>query len=211
MAASIRTKKRLLRRPVMRSELHRQSLNFRRRREKCLDLEKAKKKAAEAAKKVEAERVNLEAKTKADESARAHVVNLAKEATSAAGLAGLGGKKFRVALALDVSASMDHFFRDGTVQEVVEKALGLGVTFDDNAAIDVFTFGTKATDFGELTADSFVGWVNKVKSSGLQYGTQYSDVIKMIAKSMHQRLVIQLMSCLSPTVITKINLLLKLR
>lgn len=48
----------------------------------------------------------------------------------------------RVALVVDISGSMNRSYKDGTVQEIVNKILPLAVQFDDNGALDFWFYGT---------------------------------------------------------------------
>ena len=63
---------------------------------------------------------------------------------------GLTGQRARVALAIDISGSMNQLFKAGTVQRVVERILALALKFDDNGAVDVFLFGVNDYECGEL-------------------------------------------------------------
>ncbi len=96
---------------------------------------------------------------------------------------GLGDQIARVACVIDVSASMGGLFRRGTVQNVVERALALGVNFDDNEAVDMFTFGVLAHDLGELGKNDFSGYVRKAKmAKNLEGGTNYAPIIRMVTQ-----------------------------
>lgn len=48
----------------------------------------------------------------------------------------------RVALILDISGSMSERYRNGTVQEIVNKTLPLAVQFDDDGNLDFWYYGT---------------------------------------------------------------------
>lgn len=48
----------------------------------------------------------------------------------------------RVALVLDISGSMTKRYRDGTVQEIVNRTLPLAVQFDDDGELDFWYYGT---------------------------------------------------------------------
>ena len=49
----------------------------------------------------------------------------------------------RVALVLDISGSMAGRYRDGTVQEIVNKTLPLAVQFDDDGELDFWYYGSQ--------------------------------------------------------------------
>ncbi|MBQ4529770.1 MAG: VWA domain-containing protein [Lachnospiraceae bacterium] len=48
----------------------------------------------------------------------------------------------RVALVLDISGSMSQRYKNGTVQEIVNKTLPLAVQFDDDGELDFWYYGT---------------------------------------------------------------------
>ena len=48
----------------------------------------------------------------------------------------------RVALVLDISGSMSQRYKNGTVQEIVNKTLPLAVQFDDDGELDFWFYGT---------------------------------------------------------------------
>lgn len=48
----------------------------------------------------------------------------------------------RVALILDISGSMNHSYKDGTVQEIVNKILPVAVQFDDDGELDFWYYGS---------------------------------------------------------------------
>lgn len=55
----------------------------------------------------------------------------------------------RVGLVLDISGSMLQLYRNGTVQEVVERILAVACKFDDNAELDVWVYDN---EFSRLPA-----------------------------------------------------------
>lgn len=95
--------------------------------------------------------------------------------------AGLDGQVARVALVLDVSASMDHLYRNGTVQDVAERVLALGTQFDDDGDIDVYTFGVGARHVGTMDIDNFRGRIGKLIGK-LEYGTNYGTAVREVAE-----------------------------
>ncbi len=110
-----------------------------------------------------------------------------KEAVRAVSLEkGLDTTKSRVVLVIDISASMRGLFRNGTVQNIVDRALALGIKFDDNSAIDVYLFGKKYHSLGELVEADFYRYVdlNITEQYSLEYDTKYAGVINMITKDL---------------------------
>lgn len=51
----------------------------------------------------------------------------------------------RVALVIDMSGSMNRSYKDGTVQEIVNKVLPVAVQFDDDGELDFWFFGSNCT------------------------------------------------------------------
>lgn len=92
-------------------------------------------------------------------------------------------QKSRVAIALDFSGSMSSEYSSGRVQELVERLIPIAMRFDDNAAIDVFIFHTRAFDLGEVTLANFEGFVQtKIMDQYSMGGTNYAPIIDMITK-----------------------------
>ena len=110
------------------------------------------------------------------------LLKLAKKAEMTLKQKGLGDHVAAVALVMDVSGSMSSMFRDGTVQKVIERIMGLGLNFDDNGAIDIFAFQSTAYDLGELTPDRFkdaAKWIlNQVSMGGTNYAPAIYKVLE---------------------------------
>lgn len=97
------------------------------------------------------------------------LLTLAKTAQLSLKKRNLDGHAASVGLCMDVSGSMGNMFRDGTVQTVIERVLGLGLNFDDNGAIDVFAFAATSQYIGELRHDRFPGaaaWIQREEKCG---------------------------------------------
>lgn len=85
----------------------------------------------------------------------------------------------KVNIIVDGSSSMNSLYANGTVNELINRALIIGEKFDDDGAIDVFDFSSngryrmldQATqdDFGSYSIDMLGG------------GTEYAPVIRMMA------------------------------
>ncbi|MBI4118207.1 MAG: VWA domain-containing protein [Parcubacteria group bacterium] len=96
---------------------------------------------------------------------------------------GLVGHVARVALVLDVSRSMERLYQRGLIQGLVDRFLPLGHRFDDNGAIDVFTFGIKAHDIGEVSTSDHNGFVARhINVNDLEGGTQYAQAIRAVRR-----------------------------
>ena len=131
------------------------------------------------AKKPPAEDVQLKRKEAQD-----NFVQLKRKVDFAVRMAKLEGQRARVALVIDISASMRDMFKKGTVQRVCERLLALGVKFDDNGAVDIFLFGEKDHSIGELTEQNFFGFVDEqiVSKYRFESDTKYAGVVNQIVK-----------------------------
>ena len=110
-----------------------------------------------------------------------HIFNLAKKADISLKKANLTNHDAKVALCLDISASMSSLYSSGKIQRLAEKILALGCRFDDNAAIDIFLFGINSYNAGEMTIDNFPNFIHHIlKRYPLEGGTYYSRVMQEI-------------------------------
>lgn len=91
------------------------------------------------------------------------------------------GEKAQVVLVLDISISMRSFFSNGTVQEIVDRVLAMGMNLDDNKSIEVFLFGASAKQGEDANEANHIGYVDRVlKKNSLQGGTRYALPMKMV-------------------------------
>ena len=109
------------------------------------------------------------------------LVSLAKKATVSLEKVGLSQHVAKVALCLDISASMSGLYHSGAVQKFAEKVLALGTRFDDDGAIDIFLFGAGAHDAGEMNVDNFSDFIAQIqKQYPLEGGTNYARAMQQI-------------------------------
>ncbi|WP_406280934.1 VWA domain-containing protein [Embleya sp. NBC_00896] len=109
------------------------------------------------------------------------LLNLTKQAAVSLEKRGLGEHTARVALCLDISYSMQSLFKRGTVQALAERVLSLGLRFDDNAAVDVFLFGSKGHTVGPLGLGQYAGWADRVRQNpGLEGSTDYAGAMRLV-------------------------------
>ena len=97
---------------------------------------------------------------------------------------GLGEHTARVALVLDISASMTMLYRRGAVQRLAERVLALGLRFDDDGEVDVFLFGERVhhpddglrlDDYGDYTA-------RLLAEHKLEYDTRYGAAVAEVRR-----------------------------
>lgn len=105
------------------------------------------------------------------------VINLKKEK-------GIAGQKAQVVLCLDFSGSMDHLYRNGTVQDTLERILPLGLAFDDNGEVDFYIFENGVKRIPEnITLNNLDGFINeKVMNKYNMGGTNYAPAINKIVE-----------------------------
>ena len=109
------------------------------------------------------------------------LISLVKQAEVSLKKRGLDEHTARVALVLDISASMDKLYRQGVVQRVAEKTLALASRFDDDGQMDVFLFGLKAHDAGEIGIEGLAGAIDKlIKRHPLEGGTMYARAMQEV-------------------------------
>lgn len=91
------------------------------------------------------------------------LVNLAKKATVSLEKRQLQQLTAKVALVLDATGSMNRQYKDGHVQEVVNRLLPLAVSFDDNQALDCWAFGERALYLGEVGLSNYADFITTAK------------------------------------------------
>jgi stress response protein SCP2/uncharacterized protein YegL len=125
-------------------------------------------------------RVNLEKSLEKD---APQLLSLAKKAAVSLEKRGLGEHKAKVALCLDISASMSKIYSSGAIQEFAERILALSCRLDDDGSIDVFLFGEQGHKPDPLSVKDFTGYINRMlKVNKLEYDTKYSSAIELVRK-----------------------------
>ncbi|MFD2168690.1 vWA domain-containing protein [Tumebacillus lipolyticus] len=72
----------------------------------------------------------------------------------------LRGVVAKVGLVLDISGSMRNFYKNGTVQQVVERILAVASQFDDDGSLDVWVYDNEFSRLPAVTEKDFIGYVN---------------------------------------------------
>jgi hypothetical protein len=90
-----------------------------------------------------------------------------------------------VNLILDASPSMDHEYRSGKVQEVVERIFPIASNFSPTKKLGMFVFSSDSDTLEPMTIDNFIGYVkDKIFDKGyIRGGTTYAPVISYILNS----------------------------
>ncbi len=120
--------------------------------------------------------VNLE-KTLA--TSNPQLLSLVKTAGVSLEKRGLGEHTARVALCLDVSASMVGLFRAGAVERLAQRVLALGLRFDDDGEVDVFLFGKDGHVAPPMTLANAGRYISDLKFR-FEGGTQYAKALTLV-------------------------------
>lgn len=73
----------------------------------------------------------------------------------------LTGVKARVGVVLDISGSMRRLYKEGVVQEVVERVLAVASQLDDDGELDVWVYDNEFSRLPAATEATFMGYVEK--------------------------------------------------
>ena len=114
-----------------------------------------------------------------------HVVNLSKcvVSLSKANNVDLGAVSAKVVVVLDYSGSMSHMYSSGRVQEVINRLVPLGLTFDNNGSLDVYLFSNSYKKLEDLNIGNYSTYIqDKVNNRRPMYmgGTLYAPVLNAI-------------------------------
>lgn len=108
-----------------------------------------------------------------------NLINLTKKASIVLEKKNLVGVQAEIVLAIDRSGSMNQLYQNGTVQELVERLLGVGMNMDANKEIDVFQFNDSFNYVGVATEENHANFVKKNKMT-VSGGTKYAPVMKAV-------------------------------
>lgn len=103
-----------------------------------------------------AQRVSLEKRLERE---APHLVSLAKPLKVELKKKNLEELVARVGLVIDISGSMTGRFKNGTVQEIVNKTLPLAVQFDDDGELDFWYYGTRARRMETVNLQNYMNAV----------------------------------------------------
>ncbi|MET9610358.1 VWA domain-containing protein [Streptomyces sp. NPDC006512] len=90
------------------------------------------------------------------------LVNLYKSAGISLRKHGLEGGRAAVYLVLDYSGSMRPYYRDGSVQALADRVLGLSAHLDDDGRVPVVFFSTEVDAIEEITLGAHEGRVTAI-------------------------------------------------
>ena len=86
----------------------------------------------------------------------------------------------RVAVALDFSGSMEDDYKQGLVQDIVERVLPIAMKFDDDGEADVYLFSNSVYKAGTVNINNILGFIDKAikGKKNLMRGTNFAPVLK---------------------------------
>ncbi|MGW1542813.1 vWA domain-containing protein [Streptomyces sp. NPDC002309] len=99
--------------------------------------------------------------TKVEQSAPA-LVNLFKSAAVSLAAHGLEGIRAAVYLVVDYSGSMKPYYRDGSVQALADRVLGLSAHLDDDGRVPVVFFSTDVDAVTEIALADHQGRIERI-------------------------------------------------
>lgn len=108
-----------------------------------------------------------------------NLINFTKKAGIILEKKKLNGVQAEIVLAIDRSGSMSSLYQNGTVQEIVERLLGIGMNMDVDKEIDVFQFNNSFNYVGSVTESNHVNFV-KNKNMTVSGGTNYAPVMNAV-------------------------------
>ncbi|MER7698247.1 MULTISPECIES: VWA domain-containing protein [unclassified Streptomyces] len=90
------------------------------------------------------------------------LVNLYKSAGISLEKRGLGGHRAAVYLVLDHSGSMKPYYRDGSVQALADRVLGLSANLDDDGTVPVVFFSTDVDAVTDIALAHHQGRIDEI-------------------------------------------------
>lgn len=108
-----------------------------------------------------------------------NLIDLTKKAGIVLEKKNLSNVKAEIVLVIDRSGSMSERYANGTVQQLVDRLLGIGMNMDVNKEIEVYQFNTGVNYVGTATAANHDNFVQKKKMT-VSGGTNYAPAMKEI-------------------------------
>lgn len=88
----------------------------------------------------------------------------------------------KVVVVLDYSGSMDQLYRDGVVQETLNRLLPLALRFDDDGEMELYIFSNNCKQLAPLNINNFSNYIEdeKILRKYSMGGTNYSPAINNV-------------------------------
>lgn len=101
---------------------------------------------------------------------------------------GIENQKAQVVLCMDISGSMEDMYRNGTVQDVIERIVPVALQFDDNGELDLYMFTTYCKKHkNNVTLKNLDNLVNNELLRHYAFGgTNYAPPINMIIEEVKE-------------------------
>ncbi len=129
----------------------------------------------------DASAIRLEKKLVSLQKKAPELVSLVKKVQLSLEKKAISRDQAKVALCLDISASMGGLYRSGKIDTLVRRVMALGYRFDDDGEIDVFLFGADAHEYGTVTVSDYKTFVRDMLARHrLEGGTYYGKAMGMI-------------------------------
>jgi hypothetical protein len=108
------------------------------------------------------------------------LVSLTKKSGISLAKKSLTGVTSKVAICLDVSYSMQQLYKSGAISELVKKLIPLGINFDDDGEIDVFSFSKEGETLESINLNNYESRLNELKDIKLGGYTNYAKAINLV-------------------------------
>ncbi|MFF4699024.1 vWA domain-containing protein [Streptomyces chattanoogensis] len=130
----------------------------------------------------EAEAATALSLTKVETTAPA-LVSLYKSASATLAKHNLATQRAAVYLVLDRSGSMRNYYKDGTVQNLAEQALGLSANLDDDGTVPVIFFSTDIDGTADIDLTNYEGRIEELHAGlGHMGRTNYHWAINAVVE-----------------------------
>lgn len=88
----------------------------------------------------------------------------------------------KVVVVLDYSGSMDQLYKDGVVQETLNRLLPLALRFDDDGEMELYLFSNNCKQLAPLNINNFSNYITdeKILQKYSMGGTNYSPAINKV-------------------------------
>ncbi|MFE2941005.1 VWA domain-containing protein [Streptomyces sp. NPDC059255] len=105
------------------------------------------------------------------------LVSLAKTAAVSLEKHGITDEVASVYLVLDHSASMQRYYRDGSVQQLAEQALALAVNLDDDGTVPLAYFASRYQTAADVQLSDYQGVIDRTHRHARWGSTNYAAAI----------------------------------